>query len=145
MSEEFRNNHYVPRWYQGRFLPTGCKDKELFYLDLRPMYLAGRNGVCQPYRVLRRLGFDYCFSERDLYTTEFGPTTSTEVEKFFFGGVDSDGRRAAKYFEEFTHPSADDAALRALLRYMATQRLRTPKGLAWLRSQTRARTKPALL
>src|SRR5438046_1698780 len=136
MSEEYRNNHYVPRWYQSRFLPAGRKDKELFYLDLRPVYLIDKRGECQPYRVLRRLGFDYCFAEKDLYTTAFGQSISTDVEKFFFGGVDSAGGRGARYFETFSHPSADKEALRALLRYMATQRLRTPKGLAWLKSQT---------
>jgi hypothetical protein len=34
MSTEYKNNHYVPVWYQRRFLPAGQKDNEFFYLDL---------------------------------------------------------------------------------------------------------------
>jgi hypothetical protein len=32
MSGEYRNTHYVPVWYQKRFLPSGQRDKELFHL-----------------------------------------------------------------------------------------------------------------
>jgi hypothetical protein len=28
------NHHYVPQWYQKRFLPTGLSKR--FYLDLKP-------------------------------------------------------------------------------------------------------------
>lgn len=36
MSSEYRNNHYVPVWYQNKFIPSKRQDKELYYLDLKP-------------------------------------------------------------------------------------------------------------
>jgi len=36
MSAEYRNNHYVPQWYQRRFIPPEAEDRELLLLDLRP-------------------------------------------------------------------------------------------------------------
>ena len=32
MSTQYRNNHYVPIWYQKRFLPVGQLNQELYYL-----------------------------------------------------------------------------------------------------------------
>ena len=34
MSHEYKHNHYVPEWYQKRFLPEG--QRKQWYLDLRP-------------------------------------------------------------------------------------------------------------
>lgn len=34
MSAEYQINHYVPKWYQKRFLPSGQTNNELYYLDL---------------------------------------------------------------------------------------------------------------
>lgn len=31
MASEYRHNHYVPVWYQKRFLPPGQADRELQY------------------------------------------------------------------------------------------------------------------
>ena len=31
-----RNNHYVPQWYQKRFLGQVGGERKFFYLDLRP-------------------------------------------------------------------------------------------------------------
>lgn len=36
MSSEYTNNHYVPDWYQRRFIPPGQRDQELYYLNLQP-------------------------------------------------------------------------------------------------------------
>jgi hypothetical protein len=36
MSAEFRQNHYVPVWYQKRFIAKQRLNRELFYLDLNP-------------------------------------------------------------------------------------------------------------
>jgi Protein of unknown function (DUF4238) len=137
MSTEYTNNHYVPVWYQRRFLPAGQKDNELFYLDLAPGKLILPNGVEKPRKSLRRLGFDYCFAEEDLYTTRFAGAESRDIEKIFFGAIDSRGRRAVKYFTDFVHPSADGRAFQDLVLYMSTQKLRTPKGLAWLSQQAK--------
>lgn len=132
MSSEYRNNHYVPVWYQKRFLPSSRKDKELFYLNLRPETFTDPRGVTHTTKAVRRLGFKHCFVEKDLYTTTFGQEESTKIEQIFFGQIDSRGKRGVEYFTDFKHPSVDGDAFHDMLMYMSTQKLRTPKGLGWL-------------
>lgn len=145
MPNEYRHNHYVPQWYQRRFIPAGQKDKELCYLDLRAGYFVDAAGTCKARRAVKRQGTRSCFAERDLYTTHLGSISFVDVEKYFFGEIDDRGRHSTDYFATFAHPSVDGDLLRAQLRFMSTQRLRTPKGLAWLLRQTVARTKNELL
>jgi hypothetical protein len=70
------------------------------------------------------------FAEDDLNTTRWGSIPNSEIEKFFFGKLDSEGPRSVDCFETFTHPSVDGPAFQNFLRYMSVQKLRTPKGLA---------------
>src|SRR2546422_6886841 len=135
MSSEYRNNHYVPVWYQKRFLPPGQRDKELFYLDLRPVTVTDSKGTVHTKNSVRRLGFRHCFVEKDLYTTRFGSEESTKIEQIFFGLIDSKGRAGVEYFTNFVHPSVNHDAFNSIMVYMSTQKLRTPKGLGWLSSQ----------
>lgn len=65
MSNEFKNNHYVPEWYQKRFLPLEDKNKELFYLDLNPRKFFDSKGGVHTDRPVRRLGFSHCFAEEE--------------------------------------------------------------------------------
>jgi hypothetical protein len=132
MSSEFRNNHYVPIWYQKRFLPPEREHKELFYLNLKPETFTDRRGVAHIAKAIRRWGFKNCFVENDLYTTRFGQEESTKIEQIFFGQIDSRGKRGVEYFAKFKHPSVNGEAFEDLLMYMSTQKLRTPKGLGWL-------------
>lgn len=132
MSAKYRNNHYVPEWYQKRFLPAGQVNRELYLLDLKPGKFEDPRGISHPKRAVRRLGFRHCFAEKDLYTTRFGLNESTAIEERFFGKIDNDGRQAVQYFDEFSHLSVDEAAFVNLMLYMSTQKLRTPKGLGWL-------------
>lgn len=125
----YRENHYVPQWYQRRFLPAAGEQK-FYYLDMKPETFLDAKGVWRQKTGLRRWGTNTCFKRTDLYTTRLGTWESTDIEKFFFGRVDTQGRGAVDYFERFTHPSADGDAFQALLNYMSVQKLRTPKGLA---------------
>lgn len=126
----YRNNHYVPEWYQRRFL-VDSTDGKYWYLDLCPELV--RSGAHTFTRHARhRWGPPSCFWERDLYTTRLGSWESTEIEQQFFGKIDSDGRHAVEYLNTFEHPSVDTEAWRAALLYMSVQKLRTPKGLASL-------------
>jgi hypothetical protein len=129
---EYRNNHYVPIWYQKRFLPPGQKNKELYYLYLKPESFIDPRGVKHTKRNPRRWGPKYCFAEDDLYTAYFGSESSTEIEEIFFGQIDSKGKQGVEYFANFRHPSVNPEAFHNLLMYMSTQKLRTPKGLGWL-------------
>jgi hypothetical protein len=86
-----------------------------------------------------------CFVQEDLYTTRFGAFESVDIEKYFFGKVDSDAPAALDYFANFSHPSADGDAFRALLTYMSVQKLRTPKGLSMLKAMSGSPSQNALL
>lgn len=143
MLNEYRDNHYVPQWYQRRFL--GIAQNKLHCLDLSAGYQVNQSGACRPRYPLSRPAPRSCFFERDLYTRTFGSTLFVDVEKQFFGGIDDRGRPAADYFSRFEHPSADGDALRSLVRYMTMQRLRTPRGLGWLSRRVPARSTNELL
>ena len=140
----YKENHYVPQWYQRRFLPSTGEQK-FRHLDLRPEAFIDAKGIKRQKKGLRRWGTDRCFKQTDLYTTRFGALESTEIEQFFFGRVDREGREAVEYFTNFSHPSADGDAFRALLNYMSVQKLRTPKGLAHLAAMTKLEDKNLVL
>jgi hypothetical protein len=145
MSAEYTNNHYVPQWYQRRFLPAEPSHRELYALDLRPESFRDSRGVKHRRKALRRTGTRKCFAIDDLYTTRLGGIESRELERVFFGNVDTLGKTAVEYFAEFDHDSASGDALQNLMMYMSTQKLRTPKGLDWLVSQTRSRDRGDVL
>ena len=131
---EYHHNHYVPEWYQRRFLQDG--QTRFHYLDLAPDVV--RNGpVTYTRRAMLNWGPDRCFAQEDLYTVKWGNIENTEIEQFFFGRIDGEGKRAVGYFANFAHPSADGEAFQTLLAYMTVQKLRTPKGLGHLKELTR--------
>jgi hypothetical protein len=144
-ANEPRNNHYVPIWYQKKFIPTGQKNQVLLCLDLKPESFKDTRGVSHMRRAVSAKGFKHCFYERDLYTAFFGSKPSTKIEKIFFGNIDSNGRYGVEYFENFAHPSIDHDAFHYLMLYMSTQKLRTPKGLMWLSKQTGTNDQNAIL
>lgn len=132
MSAEYTNNHYVPQWYQRNFIPAATGDRELFLLDLHPEWFKDGNGKKRRRKAVRRLGTRKCFAIDDLYTTRLGGIESRELERVFFGEIDARGKRAVEYFAAFAHDGADGEAVQDLMRFMSTQKLRTPKGLDWL-------------
>jgi hypothetical protein len=140
----YSRNHYVPEWYQFRFFPDGLAEKKFYYLDLKPETVVS-HGHKYSRKPLLRWGPRNCFFEHDLYTTKFGGWESTEIEQKFFGAIDSAGRVAVEYFAKFQHPSVNDKAFQSMLPYMSIQKLRTPKGLAYLSRITRLNDKNAVL
>ena len=145
MAAEYRHNHYVPVWYQKRFIPQGQVDQELFYLDLKPEPFVDPRGKSHPRTSPRRLGFRRCFAENDLYTSRIGGIESAEIERRFFGAIDRDGRKAIDSLANFAHPWNGDFFFQEAMLYMSTQKLRTPKGLAWLASQLRTNHRETVL
>jgi len=143
MASEYRHNHYVPVWYQKRFLPPGQAHRALQYLDFQPGFFIDGRGVRHEKRAVRRQGFRFCFAQDDLYTVNFKGIDYTQVEQNFFGHVDSDGKTAVGFWGEFKHFGSygdrKDDPFNNLLLYMSTQNLRTPKGLGWLAEQVRMR------
>lgn len=136
MANEFRNNHYVPEWYQRRFLLPA--DNQFHYLNLKPDVFTDPRGITHIDKALKRRGPDACFKERDLYTRKFRGITLTEIESRFFGEIDTKGKQAVEYFNDFSYPLKSwGTSLEDLMIYMSTQKLRTPKGLEWLATKTR--------
>ena len=121
-------HHYVPQWYQRRFLPAGRT--KFFYLDLHPEIVV-RDGVSHQRQALLRWGPGRCFYERDLYTLQLGKWTTDEVERYFFGAVDARGRDAVAVFANYEGLKGPDVgrAFQSLVPYMGAQRFRTPKAL----------------
>ena len=147
---KYKENHYVPRWYQERFLPT-TDERKFRYLDLAPEQFRDPNGIPRTKTALRRWGAASCFKETDLYTTKYGQYESTDIEQFFFGKVDEDGRQAVEFFSkynsfnDFSGDLSTDKVFNALLNYMSIQKFRTPKGLCYLSSLVRQTDKNRLL
>jgi len=121
-------HHYVPQWYQRRFLPPG--QSRYYYLDMNPDTVV-RDGVSYRRNELLHWGPGRCFYKDDLYTLRFGPATTDAMERLFFGQVDRLGMAAVTEMAEFagirTLSSPD--AFGNLPPYMGAQRFRTPRGL----------------
>lgn len=125
-------NHYVPRWYQRGFLEPGRNTYS--YLDLTPpqkTLLSGRV-------IIERSKFDSptsrAFWQWDLYSTFFGTSVNDEIERKLFGDIDTRGARAIRAF------AGEDASewhrhFTTLFEFLDIQKIRTPKGLDWLRAQ----------
>lgn len=132
MSNDYKHNHYVPEWYQKRFLPKG--QEKQWYLDLHPEKMTN-NGHSYTRRALLRWGSAKCFAQDDLYTTKWGSMENRDIEKFFFGQLDNTAPSAVEHFADFELNSQSGGAFNTLVMYMSVQKLRTPKGLGWLRSK----------
>ncbi|HMI18474.1 MAG TPA: DUF4238 domain-containing protein, partial [Sphingomonas sp.] len=127
---ETRDNHFVPQWYQRGFFEPGRST--LAYLDMQPeMHMRG-DGTPVLGRSVFSSTTTQCFRQYDLYTTFFGFAISDEIERRLFGEIDRKGTPSVAAF------AADDVEARMrhfvdFFEYMDAQKLRTPKGLAWLR------------
>jgi len=142
---DYKRNHYVPQWYQHLFFRGEEKENKFYYLDLKPEKFRASNGKIFPRKSLLRWGPSRCFCQNDLYTTKFLDFESTEIEKFFFGKIDREGKKAIQYFVNFKHPSVDNEAFQSMMAYLSTQKLRTPKGLTYLNSIFKGADKNVLL
>ena len=141
-SQITRQNHYVPCWYQKGFI-TGPRGT-LHFLDQDPPEIKLPNDRKIIRKSLKLRPPTRCFREKDLYTTRFGNILNDEVEKFLFGAIDSSGAIAARAF------SSGDLKLihkyfQNFYEYLNTQKLRTPKGLDWIKSQYPSLTQVKLM
>lgn len=128
-----RDNHYVPQWYQRQFLIDGRS--KLSVLDKTPPTKTLADGrVVQTGRSVEDKGPVSAFFEVDLYSTFFGTTVNDEIERKLFGDIDRSGAVAVKAFAHGTE--ADwHANFSTFFEYLDIQKIRTPKGLQWLRAQ----------
>jgi Protein of unknown function (DUF4238) len=135
VSGESHLHHYVPRWYQRRFLPAG--QKTLCYLDLKPEVVVGEGFQYQK-KALRFWEPARCFCGTDLYSLRFGNETTDLLEKHLFGIVDNRGAVSAEFFSYYDNPKDGiSEAYHGILAYLGAQRFRTPHGLDWLAKHLR--------
>jgi hypothetical protein len=125
-----RRHHYIPIWFQKRFLPEG--QTSLYYLNLQP-FKELPDGRQLKLREIYEWGPGNCFQRKDLYTTRFLGIKNDEIEEFLFGKIDNDGSKAihALVVQDFEMLSK---FFKQVFEYMDAQKLRTPKGLDWIRS-----------
>lgn len=124
-------NHYVPQWYQKRFMenPKG----KLLYLDLKPDKILHDNGGFHFRKSLRELGPNECFKDDHLYTLFFGEHASDLIEKQFFGPIDNFGADLVDFFADYELNDKAHDGITNFLRYIDAQKIRTPKGLDFLK------------
>lgn len=127
-----RDNHYVPRWYQKGFLEPSRST--LAYLDLSPPSRTLGDGRVINERALFDAPTKRCFFQTDLYSTFFGTSVNDEIERRLFGEIDTTGSGAVRAF------IGEDVGqwhehFQTFFDYIDIQKIRTPKGLDWLRSQ----------
>ncbi|WP_428097950.1 DUF4238 domain-containing protein [Candidatus Rariloculus sp.] len=127
-----RQNHYVPIWYQRGFI-RGPKST-LQYLDLNPPTTELPSGEFFVEKELLVRSPKLCFREKDLYTTRFGRTLNDEIEKFLFGKIDASGATAVRAFAG-NDPQIIHQNFRFFFDFLNAQKLRTPKGLDWIRTR----------
>lgn len=132
MDNKYRYNHYVPIWYQKNFIPVSASKGELIYLRLKPLEIRNKRGKL--IRIVQKSSWPpvRCFAQDDLYTTRFGEVESREIEKQFFGAIDTKGKEAVDHLLNYTPPDWRPEPISNLVTYMSTQKLRTKKGLDWL-------------
>ncbi|MDA1228829.1 MAG: DUF4238 domain-containing protein [Chloroflexi bacterium] len=141
-----KRNHYVPEWYQRRFLPIGVNSAEFYRLDLKPDSVVDAKGKTHKLGNLKKGGPQKLFVEEDLYTTTIAGLESNEIERTFFGRVDRLGQQAVDYFATFD--SLGEGMFKAyqdLIPFLCMQKFRTPKGLKYLSQLVEADDKNIIL
>jgi hypothetical protein len=142
-----RNNHFVPVWYQKGFLAAG--EGELFVFDKessRPISLPDGTTKKVQRRSISRRGPYKFLRNFDLYTTRYLGQINDEIERRLFGQIDDRGARAVALFKNWPETKTWDfydkiprsygdpnLKLTALIEYVDAQKIRTPKGLAFLK------------
>jgi len=125
-----RDNHYVPQWYQRGFLLE--HSNQLHYLNLDPDTKKLPNGSVITMNDRNIWPTSRCFYQTDLYTTFFGEFINDEIERRLFGEIDDIGARVVRAFigEDISewHRHFSD-----FFSYIDSQKIRTPKGLDWIR------------
>ncbi|WP_447784915.1 hypothetical protein [Pseudomonas germanica] len=121
--QKSRHNHYVPVWYQKRFLPA--PGVRFFFLDLRAPI---------PAQAITKRSPKGCFAAPDLYTTWFGVAANDEIERLLFGDLDNTGAVAVKQLVTGS-PAGVHQAFEPFFTFLGAQRMRTPKALDWIKER----------
>jgi hypothetical protein len=138
-----RNNHYVPQWYQEGFFESGRSS--LAYIDMTP----DRKVLPDGRVIVQNSAWDNtptsrAFCQRDLYSTFFGTSVNDEIERRLFGDVDGRGSKAVRAFVDMDM-SEWHQHFQTFFEFLDIQKIRTPKGLDWLKAQYPALTQNELM
>ena len=128
--ETAHRHHYVPQWLQRRFLGAGNR---YYYRDLSPDRISKPGGGHYTRRSTLFWGTENCFAATDLYAARFPGQQSDVVERDFFGLIDDQAAKAIDFFVTGDFAPHNEY-YKWFLRYLSVQKMRTPKGLDWLRS-----------
>jgi len=125
-----RKNHYVPQWHQKGFVDE--HDNKLHHLKRRE--IKRNDELIKTIESKNWFSPKQCFYEEDLYSIFFGTMVNDDIETKLFGPIDHNGANAVKAF------LSDDQAkwhqnFQNLFSYLDAQKLRTPKGLDWVKSK----------
>jgi len=126
----FRHNHYVPVWFQKRFMNPG--ESKYYRLDRKPDPIRNTGENLFRYEI-HHWSPKRIFVEDDLYTTRLGQNINIDIEKFFFGQIDNEGKSAVEYMADLGYPDYNGRLFEQFMEFMSVQKLRTPKGIEWLR------------
>ncbi|MCG7882591.1 MAG: DUF4238 domain-containing protein [Candidatus Thiodiazotropha endolucinida] len=106
---------------------------KLFYLDLKPDKIVHPDGSFHHRKALRRLGPKECFKDDHLYTLFFGEHATDIIEKNFFGPIDNIGSDLLDFFSDYSPSDKAVEGFQNFLRYVDAQKIRTPKGIDFLK------------
>lgn len=119
----------MPQWYQNGFADE--RENELRHLKRREIKL--KDGSTKIVYGKNWYTSAQCFYVIDLYSTFFGTIVNDDIEKKLFGPIDDNGADSVRAF------LTDDQAqwhhnFQDFFTYLDAQKLRTPKGLDWVKS-----------
>lgn len=132
----------MPEWYQKGFWQPG--EKTLAYLNLQPEAFKRSDGSTGYKTALHQAPPARAFVQHDLYSTFFAGEVIDEIERKLFGDIDTSGAKAVRAFAA-GDPVECHQNFEALFKYIDIQKLRTPKGLAWLKRQYQTLTQNELM
>lgn len=141
MKQLSHRHHYVPIWYQKRFLAPGQTAFKI--LDLKPeVYRDATGKVLGTARNILTRGPDKHFWEHDLYSIRWLGRTDDVIERQLFGTIDTMGKRALEAWLAEDWETVHETYWH-VYEFLDALRLRTPKGLRFVESLTRAKGQQA--
>jgi hypothetical protein len=136
-------HHYVPEWYQKRFMFE--EQKAYFRLDLFPEIIKRPDGkIIKKGEIFTKSPGKF-FYEIDLYTTNYFGHKSDDIERHLFGKIDTEGAAAISAMASPDWMRLIHPHILKYFEYLDAQRLRTPKGLNWLVKVTKPKSYNDLL
>lgn len=135
-------HHYVPEWYQKGFLAEG--QTQLWVLDKSPQRYPLPKGGYSVAKDVYQKGPAAWFFEKHLYTVQAFGQANDDIERYLFGEIDTKGAAATGAFlasdwDKIHHLHSN------VFEFMDALRLRTPKGLRWLKEMGKTKTQMQLM